>query len=128
MENNLGGVMFWAPDLDDFSGNFCNNAAYPLMNAVVNVIRSAKLVPVPTVTMTPQTPDKKEISPAVVCMMSDNPLVYQSLDPNLCTHIVLVQTPAATTSADLFETAAPSETGKQSQKDRFHHIENLLLQ
>ena len=48
--------MFWAPDLDDFSGNFCNNAAYPLMNVAVNIIRSAKVVPVPTIPVKPPTP------------------------------------------------------------------------
>lgn len=45
--------MFWAPDLDDFSGNFCKNGAYPLMNVAVNIIRSAKVVSVPTITVKP---------------------------------------------------------------------------
>ncbi|CAF1015538.1 unnamed protein product [Brachionus calyciflorus] len=30
----LGGVMFWATDLDDFDGKFCNQGKYPLINGV----------------------------------------------------------------------------------------------
>ena len=29
----LGGVMWWAPDLDDFNGEFCGEGEYPLMTA-----------------------------------------------------------------------------------------------
>lgn len=31
-ENNLGGIMFWSIDNDDFRGN-CHNKAYPLIEA-----------------------------------------------------------------------------------------------
>ena len=31
---NLAGAMFWALPLDDFSGSFCGQGPYPLMNAV----------------------------------------------------------------------------------------------
>ena len=33
-KNSLRGVMFWALDLDDFSGQHCGQGRYPLMNAV----------------------------------------------------------------------------------------------
>ncbi len=36
----LGGIMFWALDLDDFTGNFCNKGKYPLINAAVNALNN----------------------------------------------------------------------------------------
>ena len=32
----LGGIMWWAPDLDDFKGEFCGKRKYPLMTAARN--------------------------------------------------------------------------------------------
>lgn len=33
----LGGIMFWALDLDDFNGQFCNQGKYPLINKAKSV-------------------------------------------------------------------------------------------
>merc|ERR1712154_277061 len=30
---NLGGIMWWATDIDDFKGTWCNQGKYPLMSA-----------------------------------------------------------------------------------------------
>jgi hypothetical protein len=38
----LGGAMYWAVDLDDFSGKFCNYGEYPLINSVKFHIKSSK--------------------------------------------------------------------------------------
>jgi hypothetical protein len=33
----LAGLMFWAPDLDDFTGGLCNEGKYPMMNTAINL-------------------------------------------------------------------------------------------
>ncbi|XP_057314901.1 oviduct-specific glycoprotein-like [Hydractinia symbiolongicarpus] len=48
---NLLGAMFWALDLDDFSGQFCNAGKYPLMKAVKDELSND----VATTTTTPST-------------------------------------------------------------------------
>lgn len=52
--------MIWAPDLDDFSGQFCKQGSYPLMKTVVNLVQTGVIVPIivptaPTVTSAPWT-------------------------------------------------------------------------
>lgn len=37
---NLMGAMFWALDLDDFTGQYCNKGKYPLINAVKDELKS----------------------------------------------------------------------------------------
>lgn len=36
----LAGIMFWAPDLDDFTGSVCNEGKYPLATAAVSLTRN----------------------------------------------------------------------------------------
>ena len=36
----LGGILWWAPDLDDFNGEFCGEGEYPLMNAARNALET----------------------------------------------------------------------------------------
>lgn len=138
--------MIWAPDLDDFSGKFCNRGRYPLINTVVNIIRNGIIVPIiiptvptiPTTTVTTQTtpttttfttetttslsivtpptipPSTLVTPPSVVCMTTVNPFVFQTLDVNLCSHLILVQSESgsSTDNTDLFQSALSSDTRK----------------
>ena len=45
--------------------------------------------------------------PSVVCMSTANPLVFQTLDVKLCSHLILVE---INTDADVFQSALSSDT------------------
>ena len=37
-QNNFGGAMIWAIDMDDFTGTFCNQGKFPLTNTLKDVL------------------------------------------------------------------------------------------
>ena len=47
--------MFWAVDLDDFTGALCNEGKYPLMNTAVGLLRGQGTWKPPTTTTTAST-------------------------------------------------------------------------
>ena len=55
MKNGLMGAMFWALDLDDFSGSQCRQGAYPLINAVKKYLGGYTPPPCPTELTPPPT-------------------------------------------------------------------------
>ena len=137
---DLGGVMFWAPDLDDFQGKFCNRGKYPLMNTVVNLIRSGVILPIDiptapsstttttttttvtttTTTMTtttsastssfvpPVVPPSQLPSPSVICMTTVNPLVLNTLNVKLCTHLIIIEDSKSRNTDNLFDSTSIS--------------------
>ncbi|XP_008145373.2 acidic mammalian chitinase-like [Eptesicus fuscus] len=52
LQNGFGGAMVWAIDLDDFTGTFCGQGRYPLMNA----LKSALSVSTPNCRVPTSTP------------------------------------------------------------------------
>ena len=42
-ENRLGGAFLWSVDLDDFTGEWCQQGRFPLLNAIKNFLKPSKL-------------------------------------------------------------------------------------
>ncbi|XP_029007459.1 acidic mammalian chitinase-like [Betta splendens] len=60
-KSGFGGAMVWSLDLDDFSGTFCGQGTYPLINTIKSGLGtgttcSARTNPLPPVTPTKQAP------------------------------------------------------------------------
>ena len=104
--------MFWAIDLDDFTGNFCNKGKFPLIKAVEAALRdhppsptlSPQLTKQPEITKKPQQTKQPELTDSPQPKRSDHVRIcyftnwaqYRrpggkftsaNLDPFLCTHI-----------------------------------------
>ncbi len=79
--------MFWAIDLDDFSGAYCNQGKYPL----INIARSEILNP--TLSQTRKAKEK-----SLFCMLDmssclrrdEGQFLLHDIDTDLCSHVVLV--------------------------------------
>ena len=90
----LAGVMFWTIDLDDFSGRFCNQGKYPLINAVRDEILNAPEISDDE----PETSanDNDNDDKLYVCYYTNwsqyrpagGTFLPYDIDPNLCTHII----------------------------------------
>jgi hypothetical protein len=79
--------MFWAIDLDDFSGAFCKQGKYPLMNIARSEILNPTLA-------SPRNLKEK----SVFCMLDMSAILrrdegqffLEDIDIELCSHLVLV--------------------------------------
>jgi chitinase len=41
-ENNLAGAFLWSVDLDDFTGEWCEQGKFPLLNSIKSSLRPPK--------------------------------------------------------------------------------------
>jgi hypothetical protein len=48
--------------------------------------------------------------PSVVCMTKVNPFVFHTLDVNLCSHLIIIQTESISSDTDIFQSALSSDT------------------
>ncbi|XP_054836397.1 chitotriosidase-1-like [Eublepharis macularius] len=64
-QNNLGGGMVWAMDLDDFSNAFCNQGAYPLLQTLKRELgfKDGPANPIPPTQDEPLRPDQSQPVP-----------------------------------------------------------------
>ncbi|XP_053103066.1 chitotriosidase-1-like isoform X2 [Hemicordylus capensis] len=94
-QNNLGGGMVWAIDLDDFSGSFCNQGAFPLLQTLKKQLGSSvdsTLNSKPPITDESPRPDPPQpIPPAAnnFCLDKDDgmyPDIQDATRYYTCTH------------------------------------------
>jgi len=60
---NLGGAMFWAMDLDDFSGKKCGEGKFPLINTAKDIVGEKESSTRPSTTRTTPTATATRTSP-----------------------------------------------------------------
>jgi GH18 family chitinase len=124
---DLGGAMYWAVDLDDYSGKFCNQGEYPLLSSVKNIINSigVKQNYNPEISSSSTDNEKKH-----VCYYTNwsqyrpegGKFFPENLSPNLCTHVVFA---FAKINKDLIEPYEWNDENTEWSKGLYHRTISL---
>ena len=75
----LAGIMFWAPDLDDFGGKACQEGKYPLMTTAVNLFRGRSASQPPNQPVTVPTQTIATVMPTTAPTLPTRPPVTPSI-------------------------------------------------
>ncbi|CAG5118511.1 unnamed protein product, partial [Candidula unifasciata] len=90
----VAGLMFWSLDQDDFTGQFCGDGKYPLLNLVKS--KTEPTTTTPTALPVPQTTSGPPGEFVTVCYFPTwaryrgNIAKFEvaNIDPNICTHLI----------------------------------------
>ncbi|KAK6166326.1 hypothetical protein SNE40_023049 [Patella caerulea] len=143
VHQNLGGVMLWSLDLDDFKGTFCKNGKFPLLKSIHEAV--AKHFPEITITTTTPPPttttEATTTTPTTISTTTESTTTMTSEIPTGNDVLPRSTTPNVKTTKDMGEidnrpdwdpvnTKPPYEDNKTNDEDeiddRFDERENMI--
>ncbi|OWF47790.1 Chitotriosidase-1 [Mizuhopecten yessoensis] len=113
----LAGAMVWCFDLDDFSGQFCNQGPYPLLQKINDVLRSGQRTqtapvrtPTPKIASTPAPTPKIASTPAPTPKIASTPAPTPKIASTQAPTPKIASTPAPTPKVTSAPVPSPKRT------------------